>query len=115
MVQRIIPFILSFIVLAAHFLRFGNLLLTALCLLIPFLLLVKKRWILIALQALTVAGALFWVKVAIDLLFFRLAVGVPWMRMVAILGAVAVFTLWSAWLLTSPKVAKRFQLTDNYQ
>ncbi len=108
MFRRIIPFILSAIVIAAHFLRFANLPLMALSLLIPFLLLIKKRWALLTVQALTVAGGLFWIKVAIDNLWLRLAVGEPWVRMVAILLAVSAFTMWSAWLLSRPAVAEKY-------
>ncbi len=108
MLRRIIPLILAFIVLGAHFLRYGNLLMMAICLPIPFALFIKKRWALWGVQALTVVGALFWIKVAIDNLWVRLAAGVPWVRMVAILLAVSAFTLWAAWLLSRPAVAEKY-------
>ncbi len=108
MIRRIIPFILSAIVLAAHFLRFANFPIMIFSLAVPFLLLIKKRWALLTVQALTVAGGLFWIKVAVDNLWLRLAVGEPWLRMVAILLAVSLFTLWSAWLLASDTVAEKY-------
>ena len=43
-------------------------------------------------------GALTWLRVQ-----QRLAEGQPWLRLAAILGAVALFTALSAWLLRSPK------------
>ncbi len=109
MFRRIIPFILSAIVLAAHFLRFANLPMMIFTLAIPFLLFIKKRWALLIVQALTVAGGLFWIKVAIDNLWLRLLVGEPWVRMVVILLAVSLFTFWSAWLLASDAVAKKYR------
>jgi len=108
MVRRIIPFILSVIVLAAHFLRFANFPMMIFTLAIPFLLFIKKRWALLTVQALTIAGGLFWVKVAIDNLWLRLAVGEPWLRMVVILLAVSLFTFWSAWLLSHPSIAEKY-------
>jgi len=106
---RVIPFILSFILLGAHFLRFGNIPLTLITLLIPFLLFIKKRWILHGLQILTLLGSLFWIKVTIDEAWVRVMAGVSWTRLALILGTVAIFTLWSAWLLSSKKVSTRYQ------
>ena len=106
---RIIPFILSSILLGAHFLRFGNITLTVIVLLVPFLLLIKKKGALLTVQMLTLVGGLFWIKVAIDGVWVRVAAGVSWTRLAMILGTVAIFTLWSAWLLASDKVSARYQ------
>ncbi len=108
MIRRIIPLILSYIVLGAHFLRYGNLPVVLICLLIPFALFIKKRWVLRSVQILTVLGGLFWLKVAADILMVRMLTGESWGRMVAILATVALFTLWSAWLIGRPAVAEKY-------
>ncbi len=106
---RIIPFILSAILLGAHFLRFGNITMTIFALLVPFLLLIKKRAALLMAQMLALLGGLFWIKVAIDEIWVRVAADVSWTRLAMILGSVAIFTLWSAWLLASDDVSARYQ------
>lgn len=57
---RYIPIILAAILAAAHFLRSFSLLPMPLCLMAPFLLLIKKSWSLVTLQLLTIPAALIW-------------------------------------------------------
>ncbi len=96
---RRIPALLSLLLLGAHFLRFGHLLWVGLCLVLLGPLFVPRagaqstvRW------ALTL-GALVWIWTLVSDVRERLAFELPWLRLVAILGAVALFTAWSAWLL----------------
>lgn len=108
MVLRIIPVIIAWLLLAAHYSRADNIVFMILSLLIPFLLLLKKRWALISLQVLTYAGALVWVQTTIQYARQRAIDGEPWLRLAIILGTVAFFTLISALLLNSKKVKKTY-------
>lgn len=108
MKSRLFPLSLSAIIVAAHFLRSGSLLPMLLCLLAPFLLLIKKRWVLWILQALTAVAAVIWMVALYSIIQERIFEGRSWMASAIILGVVAVFTLFSGWLLNSPKVK------DNY-
>jgi hypothetical protein len=90
------PVILSFVVLAAHFLRQGLPLIPWIVLLAPFLLVTRQAWATRVLQAVLVLGALEWVRTAVTLIRLRIAIGEPWGRMAIILGCVALVTAASA-------------------
>ena len=105
---RYLPIILAAILLAAHFLRSYSLVPMALCLLSPFLLLIKKRWSLVTLQLLTVPAALIWLLTLYGIIQERIFEQRSWTASAIILGAVVLFTLWAAWLLNSPRVKERY-------
>jgi hypothetical protein len=108
MKSRLIPLILSALLLAAHFLRSFDIIPMLFCILAPFLLLIKKRWVLYILQSLTVVSALVWMYTLYGIIQERTFEGRSWTASAIILGVVAAFTLFSGWLLNSPKVK------DNY-
>jgi hypothetical protein len=108
MKYRLIPLILSAVLLAAHFLRSFDLMPMLFCLAAPFLLLIKKRWVLRILQALTVVSALIWSYALYVIIQERIFEGRSWVASAVILGIVAAFSLFSGWLLNSPKIR------DNY-
>jgi len=93
---RILPAILALLLVAAHFLRAGSLPLVALYVAACALPFIRRRWCLRLLQGLLLAGGGIWLYTAAVLLQQRLALGQPWLRMVLILGGVAVFTLGAA-------------------
>jgi hypothetical protein len=109
MILRLLPFILAFLFLAAHFLRSAHTPLVILCLVTPLLLLIKKRGILILLQCLTYVGVLVWVHTIYVLVRLRIGMAEPWGRMVLILLGVAVFTFLAGYLLNSDLVKQRYQ------
>jgi len=108
MFPRLIPLVLAFLLLGAHFLRDGNLVLVIVSLLIPWLLLIKKPWALLGVQWLTYLSALVWVRTAIVLVQQRMMMGAPWLRLSLILAGVALFTLYAGYLLNSKAVKKRY-------
>lgn len=99
MLLKSIPAIISFLLLGAHFLRNGHLLLTGVCLLLPGLLLVRGKWSLQVLQLLLYIGTAVWVSTAIRIARLRIHLGQPWGRMAFILGVVAGLTIISGFLL----------------
>ena len=109
MIPRVIPLILAFLLLAAHFLRGGDWLLVLASLLVPLLLLIRKQWSLNALELLTCIGAGIWMYTGVGLVEQRLAAGAPWERLALIMGAVSAFTLWAARLLNSEAVRNKFE------
>ena len=109
MFLRIIPLILAFLLLGAHFLRSGNTILIVASVLAPCLLLVKKRWTLLLIQGLAYCGVLVWIHSTVVLVRQRIAIGAPWGRMLLILSGVALFTLWAGYLLNSDVVKRRYQ------
>ena len=103
------PIILSFLLLAAHFFRAGQLVLVAVALLLPLLLLVRKPWAARVMQAALLLGAIEWARTIMIFSLARLAAGQPYLRMVLILGAVALCTAGSALLFKTPALRNRYE------
>jgi len=108
MVFRVILLILAYLLLGAHFLRGGHLWLVIISLLMPSLLLIKKRWSLILVQIGLYLGAWIWVRTAIIIIHDRILMSAPWGKVVIIIGPVALFTLLAGLLLNSPRVKERY-------
>ncbi len=106
---RLLPALLASIILGAHFLRQGGLMMVGFCLALPLLaLFVRRVWALRPLQVLLWFGAFIWTASALELGQERMAAGRPFMRMACILGGVAAFTAVSAWLLGRPALLERY-------
>jgi hypothetical protein len=88
--------VLSFLVLAAHFLRGGSLLLVIVLLGAPLLLLARERWAVRVLQVALLLGALEWIRTLVTLTSARLEAGEPFLRMAIILLVVAAVAVLSA-------------------
>ena len=107
---RIIPIFLAAVLVAAHFLRSYSFLPMAISLLAPVLLLVKKRWSLVTLQALAFLAALIWLITLYGIIQQRIFEGRSWAASAIILGVVTLFTLWSGWVLNAPQVKERYSV-----
>jgi hypothetical protein len=110
---RVLPVILSFLLLGAHFYRAGQLELTLLCVALPFLLLLRKHWIPLLFQVLLVLGALEWLRSLYHFAAMRIAWNEPWTRLAIILGAVALLTALSGLVFRSEKLAARYGTRDS--
>jgi hypothetical protein len=96
-----IPVVLSIIVLGAHFLRGGSMLVVLGVLTLLALLPFRRPWVARVVQLVLILGALEWVRTLVMLTMRRSARGEPFLRMAVILGAVAAVTLGSGLLLES--------------
>lgn len=101
---RLLPVILSMLLLGAHFYRAGHLLLAGAALLSLGLLCIRKPHAVWLMQGLLVAGAAEWLATAIRLVMDRQAQGLPWLRLAIILGLVALCTLLSAIPCAQPHI-----------
>lgn len=97
---RVTPLVISALLLGAHAFRAGNLPLAIVLAGSPLLLLARRAWITMALQAGLFVGAAEWVRTALQIAVVREMMGQPATRMLVILGAVALFTALSAVPLT---------------
>src|SRR4051812_25062856 len=95
----IIPALLSSLLLAAHFLRSGSVLLAGLSVLAPLALLASRVWATRLVQLFLYCGALVWVWTMLDLARTYAQDGRRPTRMIVILVSVAAFTSASAALL----------------
>ena len=105
---RISLYVVAAMLLGAHFLRAGDLVMVALCLAAPLLFLWRRRWSLMLLQLLAYGAAATWIAVAVQLVQLRQQLGQPWTAAVIILGSVALFTLLAGLLLNSRAIRQRY-------
>ena len=101
---------LALLLLAAHFLHAGLEAVAALALLLVGLLFVPRPWAARSLQIVLAAGALEWLLTASALARLRAERGEPFLRLVAILGTVALLTTLAAALFQHPLLRARFGL-----
>jgi len=108
-VLRSIPAVLALLLLAAHFYRASSLVLAVLCVAATALAFTGPAWAVAVLRTMLAAGSVLWVVTAWQIARARLSSGMPYLRLLAILGAVAVFTAIAAWALPAagPKATAR--------
>ena len=107
---HLFPVVLSLLVLAAHFLRSGNLLMVVVLLTITGLLAVRRPWAAYTAQAGLVIGVVEWIRTLITLAAERAKSGEPGERMVLILGSVAFVTGLSTLVFATARMRRRYGL-----
>ncbi len=103
-----LPTVLSFWILGAHYLRAGNWVMVGACVVMPAALLVRQRWVLRAVQALLLLGCGEWVLTAWGLMQERMARHEAFGRLIVILGGVGASCVAAALLLETARVKKRY-------
>lgn len=93
---RVLPLVLSSLLLAAHFYRSGHLILVAVAVALPLVLLLRFDWVIPAVQVALFVAAAEWVRTAVAIAGVREAMGTPATRMLVILLSVAALTALSA-------------------
>ena len=93
---RLLPLIVSALIMAAHFFREANYGFVIFALVVPLLLITRQRWAVLAVQLLLALAAVEWIRTAVSIAHERAAFGAPTTRMFVILGSVALFTALSA-------------------
>lgn len=105
---RLLPVFISFLLLAAHFLRSGQTIIVIALLLLPLLLLLRNAWVPRVIQLVLLLGAFEWLWTLYSVAQIRIGLGMPWMRMAIILGVVALFTVLSCLVFRTGALRKRF-------
>lgn len=108
-ILKLLPVVLSFLLLGAHFYRAGLVPLTVLCVAVLFLLFLRKRWIPRLFQILLLLGAFEWLRTLYMFAAMRIAWDQPWGRLALILGGVALFTALSALVFRNRKLRRYYQ------
>jgi len=106
---KLSPVILSFLLLAAHFFRSGIIILSILCLIIPFTLFIKNIWIPRIFQVLLILGAFEWIRTTLIFVEERKMYEMPWIRLAIILGLVALFTALSGLMFQLKSVMRIYR------
>jgi len=89
---RLLPVLISFLLVAAHFLRSGQVIFVSLVLCMPLLLLLRQAWVPRVVQVVLLLAAAEWLRTLVSIAQLRMHTGEDWVRMAVILGAVALFT-----------------------
>lgn len=113
MLKRIflyMPIVLSFFILGAHFLRYGDTLWVFGVAILILLLFVRQPWAARLLQVALVLGTFEWLYTLHWMTELRTSTGDPYMRMVMILGSVAAVTFISALLFQLPTMKRIYRL-----
>jgi hypothetical protein len=92
------------ILLAAHFSRQDSNIVAVICVLLPFLLLLKKKIILTLFQLLLFLGVVEWIRTLMMYIEERQITGEDYGTLTIIISSVALFTFISAVLLSAGKV-----------
>jgi len=106
---RLLPVILSALVLGAHFLRGGHGGLMLLCLAVALSLLIRRPWVMTTTRVFLLLGTLEWLRTLVTLAHARVAYGEPWVRLAVILGGVMLLTAASALVFQSARVREYFR------
>jgi hypothetical protein len=109
-VLQLLPIVLSLLLLGAHFLRSGQFVLLAVCLLGVGLLVVPRPWAARVLQIFLVLGALEWVRTIVFFMGVRAELGQPYLRFLFVLGPVALLTGLSALVFRAARPRRWFRL-----
>ena len=96
---RLFPAVLALLLLAAHFYRAASVVPAGLCVAAVALVFMKRPWAVLAVRLGLAAGTIVWIVTAWRIARDRMNAGMPYLRMLAILGAVAAFTAIAAWTL----------------
>jgi len=102
--------VVALLLLAAHFVHAGLWPVAAACVAATALLWVTRPWAARTLQALLALGAIEWILTAATRAHMRIAHEQPYVRLLAILGTVAVLTVLAALAFQHPGLARRFGL-----
>jgi len=99
---RLVPVIVSCILMAAHLSRAGMGVLALTVLALPLLLLARRPWSARTVQLALVVFGFEWLRSIWAIASRRIAAGEPWLRMALILAVVTAFTWASALAIRSP-------------
>ena len=99
---------LALLLLAAHFFHAGAGLVAAICILLITLLFVPRAWAGRVLQVVLALGVIEWILTAYTLAQVRMQHGDPYVRLVVILGGVALLTAVAVALFQHPAMRARF-------
>ena len=110
---KLLPVMLSALLLGAHFFRADLVPLAVVVALLPAVLVVKRAWAARLAQLVLALGALEWLRTLIVLVAARREMGQPWTRLAVILGLVTLVTLGAGLMFSwSAALRKRYRLDE---
>jgi hypothetical protein len=105
----LIPPVMGFVLLSAHFLRGENHLAALVSFLMILFVFVRRPWAARTIQVCLVLGSVEWLRSTISLVLSRSEIGEPFLRLAIILGGVTLFTALSALVFRTSKLRDHFR------
>lgn len=105
-----IPIVLSLLLLAAHFLRYGEKLAVLGALVLLGLLFLRKPWVARTIQVALLAATAEWLRTLLQLTLERMHAGVPFLRMAVILSVVTLLAVAGALVFQTRRVGTIYGL-----
>jgi hypothetical protein len=106
----LLPPVLAFALLAAHFYRAGVYAGAVASVVLILLVVVRRPWAARVIQAALLLGSLEWLRSTIELVQMRSAMGAPYLRLAIILGGVCLFTALCALVVRTSRLKSHFRL-----
>ena len=106
-----LPVVISTLLIAAHFLRDGDLPLVVISLVIPLLLVFRRPAAVRIVQLGLLLATIEWLLTTYLLVSYRLKADLPWIRVAFIMGGVAVFTLASTLVFRLSALKERYKIS----
>jgi hypothetical protein len=107
---RLLPAIISLLLLGAHYYRAGIIPLVAIMGTGVLILLIRRAWAARIVQVLLLVGGIEWVRTVFGLVTMRQSMGMPWIRLALILGGVALLAIGSIFIFRAGSVRRRYKL-----
>ena len=107
---RLLPVFFSGLLMGAHCMRWGSVVLAIACAGFPIILIIPKKWSARAVQVYLLLATAEWVRTLVMISRGRIANEEPWGRMCVILGVIALFTLCSACVFFAKSLKDRYAL-----
>lgn len=104
------PIVLSLLLLAAHFMRYGETLAVVGAVALIGVLFVRKPWAARTIQVALLAATAEWLRTLLQLALERMHAGVPFVRMVIILSVVTLLALAGALMFQTRRVGTIYGL-----
>jgi len=108
MFVQFIPLILGNLIFAAHILRFYGVVPAIIVIAFMFTLLIRKEIILILWQFLFALSSLIWIFATIGFIRFRLAEGLPWLRLLIIMSLLIIFSIFNIFWIRRKAFREKF-------
>ncbi len=103
-VLRLLPVFFADVLFAAHMLRFHGWAPAIVVLLLNLTLFIRRPWIPLMWQILIGLAIIEWIRVTIYFLNYRMAMGMPYITMLIIMGLVVLYNVFIIFRLRSPKI-----------
>jgi len=112
---KLLPVMLSLLLLGAHFFRAEVNVLVLSVVVMLFMLLIRKPWVVRVIQVVLVLGSIEWIRTAVTLIRNRQNMGAPWERLALILGGAALLTICSTLVFRAKSLRERYGHAHRHQ